>query len=65
MEFVLSLDSLLCPHTMGSGQEQKVAHQGKCRLWVVLKVVSETNLDRCSATIFSTPFLSLMIRLNS
>ena len=24
MEFVLSLDSLLCPHTIGSGQEQKV-----------------------------------------
>ena len=34
MEFVLSLDNLLCPHTMGSGQEQKVAHQGKCGLWV-------------------------------
>ena len=37
VEFVLSLDSLLCPHTMGSGQEQKVAHQGKCRLWVGLQ----------------------------
>ena len=40
MEFVLSLDSLLCPHTMGSGQEQKVAHQGKCRLWVDLHKLS-------------------------
>ena len=28
MEFVLSLDSLLCPHTIGSEQEQKAAHQG-------------------------------------
>ena len=37
VEFVLSLDSLLCPHTMGSGQEQKVVHQGKCRLWVGLQ----------------------------
>ena len=26
MEFVPLLDSLLCPYTMGSGQEQKVAH---------------------------------------
>ena len=40
MEFVLSLDRLLCPHTVGSGQEQKVAHQGKCRLWVDLKKLS-------------------------
>ena len=40
MEFVMSLDSLLCPHTMGSGQEQKVAHQGKCRLWVDLQKLS-------------------------
>ena len=36
MEFVLSLDSLLCLHTMGSGQEQKVSHQGKCRQWIDL-----------------------------
>ena len=36
MEFVMSLDSLLCLHTIGSGQEQKVAHQEKCRLWVDL-----------------------------
>ena len=40
MEFVLSLDSLICLHTMGSGQEQKVAHQGKCRLWVDLQKLS-------------------------
>ena len=26
MESILSLDSLLCPHTMGNGQEKKVAH---------------------------------------
>ena len=38
MESVLLLDSLLCQHTMGSSrQEQKVAHQGKCRLWVGLQ----------------------------
>ena len=40
MEFVLSLDSLLCPHTMDNGQEQKVAHLGKCRLWVDLQKLS-------------------------
>ena len=40
MEFVLSLDSLLYSHTMGSGQEQKVAHQGKCHLWVDLQKLS-------------------------
>ena len=40
MEFVRSLDSLLCPHTMGSGQEQKVVHRGRCRLWVDLKKLS-------------------------
>ena len=33
MEFVLSPDSVLCPHTMGSEQEKKAAHQGNCRLW--------------------------------
>ena len=33
MEFVLSPDSLLCSHTMGSEQEQKAAHQGNCHLW--------------------------------
>ena len=40
MEFVLSLDSSPCLHTMGSGQKQKVAHQGKCRLWVGLQKLS-------------------------
>ena len=40
MEFVMSLDNLLCPHTMGNGQEQKVAHQGKCRLWADLQKLS-------------------------
>ena len=40
MEFVLSLDSSLCPHTIGSGQEQKVSHQGKCHLWVGLQKLS-------------------------
>ena len=40
MEFVMSLNSLLCPHTMGSGQEQKVVHQGKCRIWVDLQKLS-------------------------
>ena len=40
MESVLSLDTLLCMHTMGSGQEQKVAHRGKCRLWVGLQKLS-------------------------
>ena len=40
MEFVLSLDNLLCSHTMGSGREQKVAHQGKCRLWADLQKLS-------------------------
>ena len=33
-EFVLSPNSLLCPHTMGSEQEQKAAHQENYRLWV-------------------------------
>ena len=33
MEFVLSPDSLLCQHTMGSEQEQKDAYQGNCHLW--------------------------------
>ena len=37
MEFVLSLDSLLCLHTIGSGQEQKVTHQRKFHLWVDLQ----------------------------
>ena len=40
MEFVMSLDNLLCPHAIGSGQEKKVAHQGKCRLWAVLQKFS-------------------------
>ena len=40
IEFVLSLDNLLSPHTMGSGQEQKVAHKGKFRLWVDLQKLS-------------------------
>ena len=40
MEFILSLDNLLCPDNMGNGQEQKVAHQGKCRLWANLKKLS-------------------------
>ena len=34
MEFDQSLDNLLCPHIMGSEQEQKAAHQENCRLWV-------------------------------
>ena len=34
MEFTLSLDSLLCSHTMGNEQEQKATHQGNCSLWV-------------------------------
>ena len=40
MEFVLSLGSLLSPHIMGSGQEKKFAHQGKCRLWIDLPKLS-------------------------
>ena len=40
VESVLSLDSLLCPHTMGSGQEQKITHPGKCSLWVGLQKLS-------------------------
>ena len=40
VEFVLSLDNLLCPHTMGSGQEQEVTHWGKCRLWAELQKFS-------------------------
>ena len=40
MEFVLPLDNLLCPHTIGNGQEKKVTHQGKCRLWANLQQLS-------------------------
>ena len=40
MEFVMSLDNLLYPHTMASGQEQKVTHRGKCRLWADLQKLS-------------------------
>ena len=40
MEFVLSLDNLLCLQTMGSKQEQKFTHQGKCSLWADLQKLS-------------------------
>ena len=33
MEFDQSPDNSLCPHTMGSEQRQKAAHQGNYRLW--------------------------------
>ena len=65
MELVLSLDSLLCPYAMGSGQEQRVSHQGKCLLWVDLQKLSSKLNETRLATTFSTPFLSLMVRLNS
>ena len=34
MEFDLSPDNSLCPHTMGSEQGKKAAHQENYRLWV-------------------------------
>ena len=65
MEFFLSLDSLLCPHTMGNRQEQKVAHQGKCRLWVDLQKLSSKLTETGGQLPDSNSLLTLMVRSNS
>ena len=44
IEFVLSLDNYYVHIPWGNGQEQKVAHQGKCHLWADLhKLSSKLN----------------------
>ena len=56
----MSLDSLLCSHTMGSGQEQKVSYQGKCRLWVGLQKwileITETGGQLPHSQLLSYPY---------
>ena len=37
MEFVLTLDSLQCPHTIGSEQGQKAGNQENYRPWAGLE----------------------------
>ena len=66
MEFDQSPENSLCPHTMGSEQGKKAAHQENYHLWEGReKCIPELTKTSGQLPHSQLPFLSLIVRLNS